>query len=1027
MVGIDRIAILPDLTGDEISDKAEVVKYLSLGLSIVIAIGWVTAIITLLIVGAQTSDSGNSLLNINTGIGTAALLTLITYLIYRLGKVRFAGYFLVFSSLLHISLIITLQGNIIGPVAIYYLFPILIAPMVSNIKTGFLAAALATVLYLTLAGLEQGGFLPRQTTTPPDTAISLSQTLVMQITIFFIAAFLSWYATSRLNRALRHARHYASELQTANDRLQASEEELTAANEELEDRVQVRTAELESLNEELNKEREKVEAGKERLEDIIDNMPDGVGITDAGGKIIEANKTIAEMYGYDTPDEITGKSLLDFIAKEDVPHITEILKESIAKKKKDIRNIESYSTRSNGTRFPIAVNITNLWDEDDEFIFDIALIRDVTERKQMEEELRESEERYRDLFENANDLIQSVTPDGHFVYVNKAWREMLGYTEEEVENLTLWDIVHPDYVPHCREVFGKVLSGEPVKNIEAVFVSKDGRLITVEGNANCWYKNGKIKAIRGIFRDISERKQAEELYSTLSKNSTVGVYIYQQGKFRFVNPQFQKYTGYSEGDLLDMAPGDLVYPEDRQKVRQSAITMLKGDSTSPYEFRVIDKQNNIHWAMETVSSILYQGKRATLGNFMDISELKQLGEESSLRAQLLDSASDAIILLDPEGNILYANEIFCKSRGYSREELMGMNINQIDITGPNELLKSRGEVINEEGFGVFETTHLRKDGSEIIVEIHSRTIRAGDKTLILSVERDITERKQMEQELKEKNERLDTQNEELYSQAEELRARQQELIVKTREVEMANQMKSEFLANMSHELRTPLNVIIGFSELLVDQVPGKINEEQRQGLEDVLSSGRQLLNLINGVLDISRIESGRVELKAENVDITEVIASLTRTVIPILKGRNQNLETEIQEGLPLVYTDEGKISQVLLNLLDNASKFTPDGKVLKIKAEVEDGWCVIRVIDSGIGIREEDQERIFEPFSRLESPLSRTRGGTGLGLTLVKNIIERHGGRVWVESEYGKGSSFTFTLPLAKADISSVKKIKSKK
>ncbi len=278
---------------------------------------------------------------------------------------------------------------------------------------------------------------------------------------------------------------------------------------------------------------------------------------------------------------------------------------------------------------------------------------------------------------------------------------------------------------------------------------------------------------------------------------------------------------------------------------------------------------------------------------------------------------------------------------------------------------------------------------------------------------EITQRKRMEQELQEKNEWLDAQNEELQSQTEELKAQRQELIEKTQEVERANQLKSEFLANMSHELRTPLNVIIGFSELMADEVPGKINEEQRQCLSDVLNSSQHLLRLINGVLDLSRIESGKVELNMQSIALGEVISSLTRTMMPILTPRKQSLDIEIEEGLPLICADEGKLAQVLLNLVDNSSKFTPDGGKLKIEAVRDGDWCRVSVIDNGIGINKEDQERIFEPFSRLENPLVKERGGTGLGLALVKQIVERYGGLIWVESEYGKGSRFNFTVPLA--------------
>ena len=218
---------------------------------------------------------------------------------------------------------------------------------------------------------------------------------------------------------------------------------------------------------------------------------------------------------------------------------------------------------------------------------------------------------------------------------------------------------------------------------------------------------------------------------------------------------------------------------------------------------------------------------------------------------------------------------------------------------------------------------------------------------------------------------------------------------------------------MSHELRTPLNVISGFCQLLTDEVPGKINEEQRQSLNDILDSSQHLLGLINDVLDLSKVESGKMRLRLANVALTEVIESLTSTMMPILTPRKQSLDVEIEEGLPQIHADKAKLRQVLLNLLSNSIKFTPDGGKLKIKAVRDGDWCQVSVIDNGIGIKKEDQERMFEPFYQPDNPITKEKGGTGLGLTVTKQIIERHGGRIWVESEYSKGSRFTFTLPLA--------------
>ena len=241
---------------------------------------------------------------------------------------------------------------------------------------------------------------------------------------------------------------------------------------------------------------------------------------------------------------------------------------------------------------------------------------------------------------------------------------------------------------------------------------------------------------------------------------------------------------------------------------------------------------------------------------------------------------------------------------------------------------------------------------------------------------------------------------------------QQKLIDKTREVEAASRSQSEFLARVSHELRTPLNVIIGFSELLLDQVPGTVNKEQRQYLDDILTSGRHLLGLINEVLDLSKIESGSMEISRIAVALNNVIKPLRNTMMPILAPRKQSLDIIMDEGLPYIYADEGRIRQVLLNLLSNSVKFTPDGGNLKVEAVKKGNCCLVSVTDNGIGIKKEYQKGIFEAFYQLDNPLNEAKSGTGLGLAIVKQIIEKHGGRIWVESKYGKGSRFSFTLPL---------------
>ncbi|RNI14671.1 PAS domain S-box protein [Methanohalophilus sp. RSK] len=228
--------------------------------------------------------------------------------------------------------------------------------------------------------------------------------------------------------------------------------------------------------------------------------------------------------------------------------------------------------------------------------------------------------------------------------------------------------------------------------------------------------------------------------------------------------------------------------------------------------------------------------------------------------------------------------------------------------------------------------------------------------------------------------------------------------------EAANQTKSQFLANMSHELRTPLNSIIGFSDVLLEGAFGKLNEKQKKYTNNINTSGRHLLEIINDILDLSKIEAGKMELKPEQFGLEEIISGLKNTLQPLVKKKQLILAIDTSLEYP-VYADKLKIKQVLYNLLSNAIKFTPEKGKIAIDIDYGDKDITISVSDSGIGIPPEEQDKLFEPFRQIDSDSNRQYQGTGLGLALVRNIVEMHGGQIWVESEVGRGSTFKFTLP----------------
>jgi polar amino acid transport system substrate-binding protein len=237
-----------------------------------------------------------------------------------------------------------------------------------------------------------------------------------------------------------------------------------------------------------------------------------------------------------------------------------------------------------------------------------------------------------------------------------------------------------------------------------------------------------------------------------------------------------------------------------------------------------------------------------------------------------------------------------------------------------------------------------------------------------------------------------------------------QLVISRSEAEAANRVKSEFLANMSHELRTPLNSIIGYAKLMVDGFEGEINEEQRQDLEIIHSSSRHLLHLINELLDISKIEAGKVELNYQEFGLSSLLTEVLPGIENLAKEKELTLSSSAEVGIDHLYADKTRIKQVLINILSNAVKFTNKGSVNLVVAESDTDF-IFSVTDTGMGIRKEDLETIFDSFQRVGPAQSAEYEGTGLGLTISRHFVEMHGGSMWAESELGKGSTFSFTLP----------------
>lgn len=386
---------------------------------------------------------------------------------------------------------------------------------------------------------------------------------------------------------------------------------------------------------------------------------------------------------------------------------------------------------------------------------------------------------------------------------------------------------------------------------------------------------------------------------------------------------------------------------------------------------------------------------------------RQEGSFESRFRKLLEAAPDAILEVNPEGQITLLNEAAEKIFGYSRGELLGLNVESLVPAamrgGHSQHRASYAGHPKTRPMGTgLELQGQRKDGSLFPVEISlSPNWIEGSLHVIASV-RDITERKLVEDRMRALHEQYTA----------ELTAKNEQLEARNLEVEQANRLKNEFLASMSHELRTPLHTIIGFSELLTEQLEGPLNEKQRRFVGHILQDARHLLELINEILDISKIESGRLELKRETFDfshcVEEVLAGIHH------HAANKNIPLENKNSFQnTLWADRLRVKEILYNLLSNAVKFTPEGGKVWIESACDENFLHVSICDTGVGIAEAEQSFIFDKFYQAGDSRKAAREGTGLGLSIAKHLVELHGGNISVVSRPGDGSRFTVSFPLA--------------
>ncbi len=666
-----------------------------------------------------------------------------------------------------------------------------------------------------------------------------------------------------------------------------------------------------------------------------------------------------------------------------------------------------------------------------------------SEHKQAKEALRESEEKYRSLVETARDVIFTLSTDGTITSVNPAFEAITRWSRAEWLGKHFARILHPDDLPLAMEFLQRALQGETLPIFELRVVSRSGGYLIGEFTATLQIQSGKVISILGIARDITGRKRMEEAlrqsearYRTVS--DLVSDYAYAvriepdgRGVVEWVTEAFSRITGFTVQELA--AAGGLarvIHPADLPRVCQRLRVLFSGQQGIS-EHRILTKSGEVRWLRDysCPERDPAQGRVVrVVGAGQDITDRKEAEEalrkaydELELRVQertaelaaanaalqaeiaerkraeealrhseehfrlLIENALDIIILLNGDGTVRYQSPSAERLLGHKPEEAIGRS--GFEFIHPDDLphvIDAFTDTIQKPGITPpIEMRVQHRDGSWHVIETLGNNLLNNPAVagIIINI-RDITERKHMEREL--------------------LQAKEA--------AEAANRAKSEFLASMSHELRTPLTVILGYTSLLLEQTFGNLEAEQADPLRRIDRNAQELLDLITAVLDLSRLEAGRLPVEVREVRIPKLLEELQAETQGLRERASLEFVWQVEGELPPIYTDPGKVKVVVKNLIGNAVKFTTAGSIT-VDAHSRSGGVEISVTDTGIGIPQEALALIFEPFRQVDASSTSHLRGTGLGLYIVKRLLELLGGAVMVESAVGRGSTFRVWIP----------------
>ena len=754
-------------------------------------------------------------------------------------------------------------------------------------------------------------------------------------------------------------------------------------------------------------------------------LGDAIITSDLEDRITSWNRSAERVFGWKAK-EVIGKNLNELtIPKELLAERKRIVRDALAGK--NITGVETVRLRKDGSKVDVSLTFSPIINAKQEIVGLSGILRDITERKRAEEALRQSEEKYRNLFDSAGDAIINIDLDTRVTSWNRSAERIFVWEAGEAIGRKLDELIVPrDMQAEFKRNVRDSVSGKNITGIATVRQRKDGSRVdvglTISPITNA---EGKIIGLSGIFRDITESKhaekerlrlideikkrhvQAENLAMNLKKErdtlqiimENTGTHLaYLDSNFNFirVNSAFADGSGHKKVELIGKNHFELFpNPENKaifERVRDTGEAVEW--KAMPFEFPDQPWRGTTYWDW-TLTPVKDAGGRVDrlVLSRMDTTE-RVLREQAIQKAltyaeSIVDTIPEPLLILDSNQRVKTANHAFYKMFKVSIEETKDRLLYDIgnrpwDIPKLRELLE---EVIPKNSHVKdFEVEHVFPNIGRKTVLLNASRFQQDAADMILLAIDDITQ----------------------FKKAEEIRLENERLI-------SANKARSEFLSIMSHELRTPLTSVIGYSILLREQELGKLNKKQEFYVDSVLANGKHLLSLINSLLDLAKMEAGKLELVVENVSVPEIISDSLNLIKEKARIQHIVLKKDLDPALNVIEADRQKFKQILFNLLSNALKFSKEeGGIIKVSAKKEGGMAKISVSDTGIGIREEDIPRLFRKFEQLDSGITRKYGGTGLGLAITKQLVELHGGNITVESRYGEGSTFTFSLPIAR-------------